>query len=91
VKAAQILRFGPSVITNDDLPQPEPTAGQLLVRVRRQERAIGMRSSVRAKLDFNPCLLLLVPSYLGSSRQSERTFQDSSLATRSICRSQDIC
>jgi NADPH:quinone reductase-like Zn-dependent oxidoreductase len=35
MKAARILRFGPpNVITNDDLPQPEPTAGQLLVRVK---------------------------------------------------------
>ena len=34
MKAARILRFGPpSVITNDDLPLPEPAAGQLLVRV----------------------------------------------------------
>ena len=76
MKAARILRFGPpSVITNDDLPRPEPVAGQLLVR------AIGMRSSVRVKLNFNPCLLLLVPSYQGSSKPSERRFQDSSLAT----------
>jgi NADPH:quinone reductase-like Zn-dependent oxidoreductase len=35
MKAARILRFGPpSVIINDDLPQPEPSAGQLLVRVK---------------------------------------------------------
>ena len=35
MKAARILRFGPpSVITNDDLPRPEPVAGQLLVRVK---------------------------------------------------------
>jgi len=35
MKAARILRFGPpNVITNDDLPRPEPTAGQLLVRVK---------------------------------------------------------
>jgi NADPH:quinone reductase-like Zn-dependent oxidoreductase len=35
MKAARILRFGPpSVITTDDLPQPEPAAGQLLVRVK---------------------------------------------------------
>lgn len=35
MKAARVLRFGPpSVITNDDLPQPEPAAGQLLVRVK---------------------------------------------------------
>ena len=34
MKAARILRFGPpSVIMNDDLPRPEPAAGQLLVRV----------------------------------------------------------
>jgi NADPH:quinone reductase-like Zn-dependent oxidoreductase len=35
MKAARILRFGPpNVITNDDLPRPEPAAGQLLVRVK---------------------------------------------------------
>src|SRR5512146_629041 len=35
MKAARILHFGPpSVIENDDLPRPEPTGGQLLVRVR---------------------------------------------------------
>jgi NADPH:quinone reductase-like Zn-dependent oxidoreductase len=34
MKAARVLRFGPpSVITVDDLPRPEPVAGQLLVRV----------------------------------------------------------
>lgn len=35
VKAARVLRFGPpNVIMNDDLPRPEPAAGQLLVRVK---------------------------------------------------------
>jgi D-arabinose 1-dehydrogenase-like Zn-dependent alcohol dehydrogenase len=35
IKAAQIVQFGPpSVITNDDLPQPEPGSGQLSVRVK---------------------------------------------------------
>jgi NADPH:quinone reductase-like Zn-dependent oxidoreductase len=35
MKAAQIVEFGPpSVITNDDLPRPEPGPGQLLVRVK---------------------------------------------------------
>src|SRR5215813_1749598 len=35
MKAAQIQRFGPaSVITIDDLPRPEPGAGELLVRVK---------------------------------------------------------
>ena len=35
MKAARILRFGPpSVITDDDVPQPKPGPGQLLVRVR---------------------------------------------------------
>jgi NADPH:quinone reductase-like Zn-dependent oxidoreductase len=34
MKAARVLRFGPaSVVTNDDVPQPEPGVGQLLVRV----------------------------------------------------------
>ena len=35
MKAARVLQFGPpNVIENDDLPQPEPAAGQLLVRVK---------------------------------------------------------
>jgi NADPH:quinone reductase-like Zn-dependent oxidoreductase len=35
MRAARVLRFGPpSVIINDDLPRPEPAAGQLLVRVK---------------------------------------------------------
>ena len=35
MKAAQVLQFGPpSVITQVALPRPEPTAGQLLVRVK---------------------------------------------------------
>jgi len=35
MKAARVLQFGPpNVITNDDLPRPEPGAGQLLVRVK---------------------------------------------------------
>jgi NADPH:quinone reductase-like Zn-dependent oxidoreductase len=35
MKAARILRIGPpSVISVDDLPQPQPRAGQLLVRVK---------------------------------------------------------
>jgi NADPH:quinone reductase-like Zn-dependent oxidoreductase len=35
MKAARVLRFGPpSVIENDDLPRPEPAAGQLLIRVK---------------------------------------------------------
>jgi NADPH:quinone reductase-like Zn-dependent oxidoreductase len=35
MRAARVLRFGPpSVITNDDLPRPEPALGQLLVQVK---------------------------------------------------------
>src|SRR5215471_20742068 len=35
MKAARVLRFGPpNVITNEDMPKPEPGAGQLLVRVK---------------------------------------------------------
>ena len=35
MKAARVLQFGPpSVITNVDLPRPEPAAGQLLVHVK---------------------------------------------------------
>lgn len=35
MRVARILRLGPpNVITNDDVPRPQPTAGQLLVRVK---------------------------------------------------------
>jgi NADPH:quinone reductase-like Zn-dependent oxidoreductase len=35
MKAARVLQFGPpNVIINDDLPRPEPGAGQLLVRIK---------------------------------------------------------
>lgn len=35
MKAARVLHFGPpSVIENDELPRPEPAAGELLVRVK---------------------------------------------------------
>ena len=35
MKAARVLRFGPpNVITHEDMPQPQPAAGQLLVRVK---------------------------------------------------------
>jgi NADPH:quinone reductase-like Zn-dependent oxidoreductase len=35
MKAARVLRFGPpDVIVSDDVPRPEPAAGQLLVRVK---------------------------------------------------------
>ena len=35
MKAARVLQFGPpSIITNDELPKPEPASGQLLVRVK---------------------------------------------------------
>ena len=35
MKVARILQLGPpNVITNDDLPRPQPAAGQLLVRVK---------------------------------------------------------
>ena len=35
MKAARVLQFGPpSVISNVDLPRPEPTDRQLLVRVK---------------------------------------------------------
>jgi NADPH:quinone reductase-like Zn-dependent oxidoreductase len=34
MKAARVLRFAPpNVMINDDVPRPEPAAGQLLVRL----------------------------------------------------------
>src|SRR5436305_1857071 len=35
MKAARVLRYGPpNVISNDDVPRPQPGVGQLLVRVK---------------------------------------------------------
>jgi NADPH:quinone reductase-like Zn-dependent oxidoreductase len=58
MKAARILRFGPlGVITNDNLPRPEPAAGQLLVHVK--AAGVGHWDALirEGKLNFNP------PSY----------------------------
>lgn len=58
MKAARILSFGaPSVIADDDLPEPKPAPGQLLVRV----KAAGVGNwdvLIRgARFNSNPCLL----------------------------------
>jgi NADPH:quinone reductase-like Zn-dependent oxidoreductase len=58
MKAARILRFGPpSVITDDDLPQPKPAPGQLLVQVKAAGVGNGTPSSARARFNSVPCLL----------------------------------
>ena len=49
MKAAQIAQFGPpSVITNNDLPQPVPCTGQLLVRVKAAGVGSCLAESVRS-------------------------------------------
>src|SRR5262249_45220111 len=84
MKAAQIVQFGPpSVITNNDLPQPRPGTGQLLVRV----KAAGVGNwdaLIREGKRFNSnlCLSFWAPSYLESSKESVQMFQDSRLVTR---------
>src|SRR5215470_3597812 len=60
MKAARVLHFRPpSVIENDDLPRPEPAAGQLLVRV----KAAGVGhwdALIRAgKVELQPLPLIL--------------------------------
>jgi NADPH:quinone reductase-like Zn-dependent oxidoreductase len=60
MKAARVLRFGPpSVITTDDLPQPEPAAGQLLVRV--QAAGVGNWDALirEGKVRLQPLPLIL--------------------------------
>src|SRR5262249_30124488 len=60
MKAARVLRFGPpSVITNDDLPQPEPAAGQLLVRVK--AAGVGHWDALirEGKVELQPLPLIL--------------------------------
>src|SRR5258708_25491063 len=68
MKAARVLRFGPpNVITNDDLPRPEPTTGQLLVRVK--AAGVGNWDALirEGKIEFQPKIELQpLPLILGS-------------------------
>jgi len=60
MKAARVLRFGPpNVITNDDLPRPEPAAGQLLVRVK--AAGVGNWDALirEGKIELQPLPLIL--------------------------------
>jgi NADPH:quinone reductase-like Zn-dependent oxidoreductase len=60
MKAARILRFGPpSVVTTDDLPRPEPAAGQLLVRVK--AAGVGNWDALirEGKVELQPLPLIL--------------------------------
>ena len=85
MKAARVLRFGPpNVITNDDLPQPEPSAGQLLVRVK--AAGVGHWDALIREEQGNtptPASDSRRPSSRESSKVSEWTFRDSSSATKS--------
>ena len=60
MKAARVLRFGPpSVITNADVPQPEPGAGQLLVHVK--AAGVGNWDALirEGKVELQPLPLIL--------------------------------
>src|SRR5258708_4217309 len=60
MKAERILRFcPPSVITNDHVPQPEPAAGQLLVRVK--AAGVGNWDALirEGKIELQPLPLIL--------------------------------
>jgi NADPH:quinone reductase-like Zn-dependent oxidoreductase len=60
MKAARVLRFGPpNVIINDDVPQPEPGPGQLLVRVK--AAGVGNWDALigEGKLELQPLPLIL--------------------------------
>src|SRR5215475_14288435 len=63
MKAARVLRFGPpGVIMNDDLPRPEPAAGQLLVHVK--AAGVGNWDALvrEGKIPNEPLPLILVTS-----------------------------
>jgi NADPH:quinone reductase-like Zn-dependent oxidoreductase len=63
MKAARVPQFGPpSVITNVDLPRPEPAAGQLLVHVKAAGVGNGTHWFVRTSYPTNICPLFLVTS-----------------------------
>jgi NADPH:quinone reductase-like Zn-dependent oxidoreductase len=60
MKAARVLRFGPpNVITVDDLPRPDPAAGQLLVRVK--AAGVGNWDALirEGKVELQPLPLIL--------------------------------
>jgi NADPH:quinone reductase-like Zn-dependent oxidoreductase len=60
MKAARVVRFGPpNVIINDDLPRPEPAAGQLLVRVK--AAGVGNWDALirEGKVELQPLPLIL--------------------------------
>jgi NADPH:quinone reductase-like Zn-dependent oxidoreductase len=60
MKAARVLRFGPpNVITYEDLPQPEPSAGQLLVRFK--AAGVGHWDALirEGKVELQPLPLIL--------------------------------
>ena len=60
MKAARVLQFGPpSVIRNDDAPQPEPGVGQLLVRVK--AAGVGNWDALirEGKVELQPLPLIL--------------------------------
>ena len=60
MKAARVLQFGPpSVITNDDLPRPQPAAGQLLVRVKAAEVGNWDALIREGKVELQPLPLTL--------------------------------
>src|SRR5438874_13272054 len=83
MKAARVLRFGPpNVITNEDVPKPEPGAGQLLVRVK--AAGVGHWDALirEGKVQLQPLPLTLGSVLRGSSEVSGATFWDSSSATR---------
>ena len=60
MKAARILRFGPpNVITNDDVPRPQPKTGELLVRVK--AAGVGNWDALirEGKIELQPLPLIL--------------------------------
>src|SRR5262245_52773418 len=72
MKAARVLRFGPpSEITNDDVPQPKPGAGQLLVRVK--AAGVGNWDALirEGKVELQPLPIILgseLSGIVGSNR-----------------------
>jgi len=60
MKAARVLRYGPpSVISSDDLPRPEPGAGQLLVRVKAAGVGPWDALTREGKIQLQPLPLIL--------------------------------
>ena len=81
MKAARILRFGPpNVITIEDVPRPEPGAGQLLVRVK--AAGIGNWDVLTREGKLHQPLPLILGGELSEIAEAVLPLEDAHIETR---------